>query len=115
MNDTTSIKSHFIPNNRGVDRQTRAARIRAARSHPVGAFPRIAIMIGQWDGGSIVGAFRRAEDAVEVVGKHDALVKQLEDMRDFCTGTEGTRPHPSNVARLCIAVLGVLQPEKHHG
>jgi hypothetical protein len=109
MNDTTSIKAHFIPNNRGVDRQTRAARIRAARTYPVLAFPRIAIMNGQWDGGSIVGAHRHSEDAVEAVGKHDALVKRLEDMRDFCEGAVGDRrPHPANVARLCRDTLEAL-------
>jgi hypothetical protein len=110
MNDRTSIKRHFIPNNRGVDRQTRAARARAARELPVGAFPRIAIMIGQWDGGAIVGAKRRAEDAVKAVDEEAALIQRLEDMRDFCEGASGDkRPHPSNVARLCRAVLAHLK------
>jgi hypothetical protein len=109
MNDTTSIKALHIPNNRGVDRQTRAARIRAARTYPVKAFPRIAIMTSQWDRGSIVGAHRHSGDAVEAVGKHDALVKRLEDMRDFCEGaTNHQRPHPANVARLCRDMLEAL-------
>lgn len=101
----TDIKHHFIPNSRGVDRQTRAARIRAARTYPVGAFPRIAIMIGQWDGGAIVGAHRHSEDAVEATDAHSTLAQRLRDMRDFCLGTEGGRPHPANVARLCTDVL----------
>lgn len=106
----TDIKSHFIPNNRGVDRPTRAARARAARAHSVGAFPRIAIMIGQWDTGTVVGAYRRPEDAVKAVDEEAALVQRLADMRDFCEGAVGDkRPHPDNVARLCRDVLTHLQ------
>ncbi|MFL5900923.1 MAG: hypothetical protein ACJ75S_06955 [Solirubrobacterales bacterium] len=109
MNDTTTIKRLQIPNNRGVDRQTRAARIRAARTYAIHSIPRIAIMLGQWDRGAIVSAQRHSEDAVEVVGKHDALVKRIEDMRDFCEGADGNkRPHPANVARLCRDMLEAL-------
>ena len=113
MTSRTEIKTSLIPNNRGVDRQTRAARIRAARSQPVGAFPRVAIMNGQWDRGSIVGAFRHSEDSVEAIGRHDGLIKRLEDMRDFCLGATGdTRPHPNNVARICVDAINALKPEK---
>lgn len=110
MTSRTEIKTSLIPNNRGVDRQTRAARIRAAREYPVHAFPRVAIMNGQWDRGSIVGARRHSEDSVEAIGRHDGLIKRLEDMRDFCTGTGDQRPHPGNVARLCIDAIEALDP-----
>lgn len=113
MADTTSIKPLLIPNNRGVDRQTRAARARAAREYPVGAFPRIAIMIGQWDGGSIVGSKRRHEDVVQAIDEQAALIQRLEDMRDFCEGAVGDRrPHPNNVARLCRDVLIALKVQQ---
>lgn len=116
MTNRTEIKTSLIPNNRGVDRQTRAARIRAAREYPVHAFPRVAIMNGQWDRGSIVGARRHSEDSVEAIGRHDGLIKRLEDMRDFCLGAVGDkRPHPQNVARLCVDAIEALKPEKRRG
>lgn len=114
MKNRTEIKSQLIPNNRGVDRQTRAARIRAARARPVGSFPRVAIMNGQWDRGSVVGGFRHSGDSVEAIGKHDGLIQRLEDMRDFCLGATGDkRPHPNNVARLCADAIAALETE--HG
>lgn len=116
MTARTEIKTRLIPNNRGVDRQTRVARIRAARAQPIGAFPRVAIMNGQWDRGSLVGAYRRAEDSVEAIGKHDGLIKRLEDMRDFCLGASGDqRPHRNNVARLCVDAIAALKPETNRG
>jgi len=41
-----------------VDRDTRRARLLAARRKPIGSIPRSGILTGYWDGGSVVGAFR---------------------------------------------------------
>ncbi|MBB4642701.1 hypothetical protein [Rhizorhapis suberifaciens] len=41
-----------------VDRDTRRARLLAARRKPVGSIPRRGILSGHWDQGSVVGAFR---------------------------------------------------------
>lgn len=41
-----------------VDRDTRRARLLAARRKPIGSIPRRGILTGYWDGGSVVGAFR---------------------------------------------------------
>ena len=41
-----------------IDRDTRRARLLAARTRPVGGINRRAILTGYWDGGKIVGAFR---------------------------------------------------------
>lgn len=41
-----------------VDRDTRRARLLAARRYPIGSVPRRGILSGHWDGGTIVGAFR---------------------------------------------------------
>ncbi|WP_066546063.1 MULTISPECIES: hypothetical protein [unclassified Sphingomonas] len=41
-----------------VDRDTRRARLLAARRKPVGSISRRGILAGQWDGGNVVGAFR---------------------------------------------------------
>lgn len=43
---------------RSIDRDTRRARLLAARTRPVGGINRRAIFAGSWDGGSIVGQFR---------------------------------------------------------
>ena len=116
MKDTTSIKGLRIPNNRGVDRVTRAARARAARAIPVGDFPRFAIMIGQWDGGSVVSRYRRAEDATKDASETATLIERIEAMRDFCEGAEGDkRPHPTNVAKLCRDVLTHLKAHEGKG
>lgn len=39
------------------DRALRRARLLAARSRAIGSIPRIGILTGQWDGGSVVRAF----------------------------------------------------------
>ncbi|GLJ00091.1 hypothetical protein Sbs19_39080 [Sphingobium sp. BS19] len=41
-----------------VDRDTRRARLLAARRKPVGSITRRGILSGHWDQGSVVGAFR---------------------------------------------------------
>lgn len=41
-----------------VDRDTRRARLLAARRKPVGSIPRRGSLSGHWDQGSVVGAFR---------------------------------------------------------
>lgn len=41
-----------------VDRDTRRARLLAARRKPIGSIPRKGILGGFWDDGSVVGAFR---------------------------------------------------------
>ncbi len=49
--------THFMTD-RPVDRDTRRARLLAARRYPVGSVPRRGILAGHWDGGFVVGAFR---------------------------------------------------------
>lgn len=41
-----------------IDRDTRRARLLAARTRPIGGINRSAILGGSWDGGNVVGAFR---------------------------------------------------------
>lgn len=41
-----------------IDRDTRRARLLAARTRPIGGNNRSAILGGSWDGGNIVGQFR---------------------------------------------------------
>lgn len=41
-----------------VDRDTRRARLLAARRKPIGSINRRGILSGHWDRGSVVGAFR---------------------------------------------------------
>lgn len=41
-----------------IDRDTRRARLLAARRKPIGSIPRRGILSGHWDRGNIVGAFR---------------------------------------------------------
>ncbi|WP_052310924.1 MULTISPECIES: hypothetical protein [Sphingobium] len=41
-----------------VDRDTRRARLLAARRKPIGSITRRGILTGHWDRGSVVGAFR---------------------------------------------------------
>lgn len=41
-----------------IDRDTRRARLLAARRRPIGGVNRKAILGGHWDGGNVVGAFR---------------------------------------------------------
>lgn len=41
-----------------VDRDTRRARLLAARRKPVGSITRRGILSGHWDRGTVVGAFR---------------------------------------------------------
>ncbi len=41
-----------------IDRDTRRARLLAARRKPVGSLNRKGILSGHWDAGNVVGAFR---------------------------------------------------------
>ena len=43
---------------RHLDRDTRRARLLAARRKPVGGINRSGILSGSWDGGNVVGQFR---------------------------------------------------------
>jgi hypothetical protein len=43
---------------RDLDRDTRRARLLAARRRPIGGINRSAILSGHWDRGSVVGRFR---------------------------------------------------------
>lgn len=44
---------------RHLDRDTRRARLLAARTRPVGGINRRGIFTGHWDGGSVVRQFRQ--------------------------------------------------------
>lgn len=108
MSDLNTFRR--VPALRGIDRVLRGARLRAARQYANGTIPRNAILNGQWDGGAIVGAMKRAEDAITIVTEQEPLLQRLEEMRDFCEGAAGSkRPHPTNVARLCRDVLEHLK------
>ena len=41
-----------------IDRDTRRARLLAARRHAINSVPRRGILSGHWDAGTVVGAFR---------------------------------------------------------
>ena len=56
---TGEVRDRVLPCTRGVDDDVRRARLLAARSYTPRSLPRVAIMLGHWDGGSIVGAGRR--------------------------------------------------------
>ena len=43
---------------RGIDRDTRRARLLAARRRPVGGLNRVGILSGAWDRGQVVGQYR---------------------------------------------------------
>ncbi|VVT31647.1 conserved hypothetical protein [Sphingomonas aurantiaca] len=47
---------HFITGE-PIDRDTRRARLLAARRKPIGSVTRRGILSGHWDQGSVVGAF----------------------------------------------------------
>lgn len=47
-----------IASGQPIDRDTRRARLLAARTRPVGGINRRAILSGHWDRGNIVGDFR---------------------------------------------------------
>lgn len=48
---------HFVTGE-PINRDTRRARLLAARRKPIGSVPRRGILSGHWDQGSVVGAFR---------------------------------------------------------
>ncbi len=49
-----------------VDRDTRRARLLAARRKPVGSVTRRGILSGHWDKGNVVGAFRNGRGTFRV-------------------------------------------------
>ena len=49
--------THFLTGE-PVDRDTRRARLLAARRKPIGSITRRGILFGHWDQGTVVGAFR---------------------------------------------------------
>lgn len=53
---TGQLHQGAIPCTRAVDPRLRRARLVAARAYARGSVPRVAILIGLWDGGSVVGA-----------------------------------------------------------
>ncbi len=50
------IKRHCVPCLRGLEPELRAKRLLAARRFTAHSIPRFAILLGHWDGGSVVGA-----------------------------------------------------------
>lgn len=50
------VKPHRIPLTRGLDPALRRRRLLAARRYQRHTVPRIAILLGQWDAGSVVGS-----------------------------------------------------------
>lgn len=57
---TLRFANHFVTDT-PVDRDTRRARLLAARRYPIGSIPRRGILSGHWDGGNIVGAYRSGQ------------------------------------------------------
>lgn len=55
-----------------IDRDTRRARLLAARRRPVGSIPRQGILSGHWDRGAVVGEFRRGRGSFAA---HEASVR----------------------------------------
>lgn len=53
------IREREVPCTRGLEPELRRARLVAARSYTPHSAPRTAILLGHWDGGSIVGAAKR--------------------------------------------------------
>lgn len=56
---------HFITGE-PIDRDTRRARLLAARRKPIGSVPRRGILSGHWDQGTVVGAFRGGRGSFRV-------------------------------------------------
>jgi hypothetical protein len=48
-----AIKPLRSPSTRGIERNLRTARLLAARSFRPGTVPRVAILMGHWDGGLV--------------------------------------------------------------
>lgn len=57
--------THFLTGE-PVDRDTRRARLLAARRKPVGSVTRRGILSGHWDQGTVVGAFRGGRGSFRV-------------------------------------------------
>ncbi len=55
---------------RSLDRDTRRARLLAARTRPVAGINRKGILSGAWDGGNVVGQFRNGRGSF--IGARDA-------------------------------------------
>lgn len=51
-------RGRSLPCTRAAEPGIRRARLVAARGYPRGSVPRAAILLGHWDGGSVVGAAR---------------------------------------------------------
>lgn len=56
-----AVSHKRVPCLRGIDPDLRRARLIAARTYPVGAVPRYAIMMGHWDLGRVVSQGGRKE------------------------------------------------------
>jgi hypothetical protein len=50
----SNIRDRRIPTTRGVEPELRRNRLLAARRYAAGSVPRLAIMLGHWDGGDVV-------------------------------------------------------------
>ncbi len=57
--------THFLTGE-PVDRDTRRARLLAARRKPIGSVTRRGILSGHWDQGTVVGAFRAGRGSFRV-------------------------------------------------
>lgn len=56
---TGEVRDRAIPCTRAVEPRLRRSRLVAARSYAPHSVPRLAILLGHWDGGSIVGGAGR--------------------------------------------------------
>ena len=60
---------------RNLDRDTRRARLLAARTRPVGGINRKGILRGDWDGGNVVRQFRDGAGEARGLAPYSTLPK----------------------------------------
>lgn len=60
---TGEVRERAVPCTRGVEPPLRQGRLLAARAYPPGSAPRVAILLGHWDGGAVVSALCAKEPA----------------------------------------------------
>lgn len=58
---------------RDIDRDTRRARLLAARRKPVGGINRVAILSGSWDRGQFVGQYRSGRGSFIITDTSEEL------------------------------------------
>lgn len=71
-------------------------------------------MNGQWDGGSIVGAFRRAEDADQPPKRGLAPQARNDLQRRVMEAEEGLEDGPLRALLHDVAVALAIDPDNHH-